>query len=104
MKLQITKDNLNNCGPPPPIFYKTKPTIDKILVGQYNHQPGEKYSNTTAIYVPLFHMGSPESILKFVTLLNKIIRGQDLSTVPQKFVTKRNLVVRDPLRVFEQNT
>ena len=37
-------------------------------------------------------------------LINEIIRGQDLSTVPLKFGMTRNLVVGEALRVFEQKT
>ena len=46
----------------------------------------------------------PEDLLKFVTLLNNIIRGQDLSTGPQKFGMTRNLVIGESLRVFEQKS
>ena len=53
------------------------------------------------IYVLLFRTGSPEALLKFVTILHKIIRGQDLSTGPQKFGMTQNLVVGEDLRVFE---
>ena len=54
------------------------------------------------IYVPLFWTGSHESLLKFITLLNKIIHGQDLATGPQKFGITRNIIIRDSLRVFEK--
>ena len=53
-----------------------------------------------AIYMPLFRMVIPEVLLKFFTILHKIIRGQDLSTGPQKFGMTWNLVVVEALRVF----
>ena len=53
------------------------------------------------IYVPLFQTGSPEALLKFVTIIHKIIRGQDLSTGSQKFGMTQNLVVGEALKVFE---
>ena len=65
-------------------------------------QPGERESNTVAVYGPLFWTGIPEALLKFVTILHNIIRGQDLSTEPQKFGMTRNLVIKEELRVFEQ--
>ena len=68
-----------------------------------NIQPGERDSNRVAIYVPLFRTGIPEALLKFVTLIHKIIRGQDLSMGPQKFGMTRNLVFGEVPRVFEQN-
>ena len=45
-------------------------------------QLGERDSETVEIYVLLFRTGSPEALLKCVTIIHKIIRGQDLSTVP----------------------
>ena len=57
-----------------------------------------------ATYVAMFLTGSPEALLKLVTLINKIVWGQDMSTVPHKFGMKINLTVGDSLRVFEQNT
>ena len=66
-----------------------------------NTQPGDREIETVEIYVPLFWMGIPETLLKFVTLLQKIIRVRDLSTVPQKFGMKKNLVSGEALQVFE---
>ena len=65
-------------------------------------QPGERYSKTVVIYVLMFRTGIPEALLKFVTLLHNIIRGQDLSTGPQKSGMTRNMVIFEALRVFEQ--
>ena len=82
MKLQIPKDDLNNCGPPPLIFYKPNSIIRKtpadksgFLKVNIKTQPGERYSKTVEIYMSLFWTGIPEALLKFVTLLNKIILG-----------------------------
>ena len=101
MKLNINKYNLNIPGPPPPIFYNPNPTISKTSAyksylpkANIKTQPRESDSNTAAIYVLLFWTGSPEALLEFVMLLNKIIRGHDLSTGPQKFGMTRNLVIR----------
>ena len=52
--------------------------------------------------MPLFWTGSPDSLLKFATILHKIIRGQDLSTGPQTFGMTQNLVVGEALQVFKQ--
>ena len=49
-------------------------------------------------------MGIPKALLKFVTILHKIIRGQDLSTGPQKFGLTRNLVIGEAMQLFEQNS
>ena len=56
-----------------------------------------------AIYVPLFWMVSPGYLLKFIMLLNNIIRGKELYTRIQKLGITRKLVVIEALRVFEKN-
>ena len=65
-------------------------------------QPGERDSETVAIYVPLFRTGSPEDLLKFVNIYHNIIRGQDLSTVTQRFEMTQNLVSGEALQVSKQ--
>ena len=65
-------------------------------------QPKERVSETVAIYMPLFRTGIPDALLKFFTILHKIVRFQDLSTGPQKYSMTWNLVVGEALRLFEQ--
>ena len=67
-------------------------------------QLGERDSDTVAIYVALFRTGSPEDLLKSVAILNKVVRGQELSTGPQKFGMTQNMVVRESLRVFKNKS
>ena len=62
-----------------------------------NNRSGQKYMESVAIYVPMFRTTSTESLLKFVTILNKIIKGQDLSMVPQNYGMTQNLVIVDDL-------
>ena len=73
--------------------------MESLKVGIKN-QLGERDIETLDIYVPLFRTGISEALLKFVTILHKITRGQDLSTGLQKFGMTRNLVVGESLRVF----
>ena len=91
MKLQVYND-FKNRRPPPPILYRTnhaiiKTPIDKVgsFKVKINTKYGEKDSETVAIYVPLCRTGSPEALLKFVKILHKIIKGQDLSMGPHKY-------------------
>ena len=58
------------------------------------NQPGDRDSKTMAIYVLLFRTVSPESLLKFVLILHKIILSQDLEMVLQNVGMTRNLIVR----------
>ena len=67
-----------------------------------NIQPVEKYSETVEIFVPLFHIGGPESLIKFIIFLHKIMKGQDLSTGPQIFGMTWNLVVGKALWMFKK--
>ena len=64
----------------PPILYNPNQTIGKIpadnsdsLKFNIKMLPGERDSETVAIHMLLFCTGSPESLLKFVMILNKII-------------------------------
>ena len=91
MKLKLPKYDWKNRGPAPPNCYKPDPTIGKTLTNKLDYlkvniktQPRERDSKVVAIYVPLFQTGSPESLLKFVKVLYKIIRVQDLSMGPPK--------------------
>ena len=70
MKIQISKLDWKNCGPPPPIFYSNNRTIGKTLTDKsyylkvdIKNQPGEMDSKTVALYVTQFHMGVPEALL-----------------------------------------
>ena len=109
MKLHLPKEYWKNRVPTPPISHKTNVTIGKTLTGKseslkvnINTQAGESDSEMVAIYVPLFRTVIPEDLLKFVTLLHKIFRGKDLSTVTQNFGTTQNLVGGESQQVFEQ--
>ena len=109
IKIHLPTEDLKNQGPPPPISYNPNATTGKTptekldsLKVDIKTQPGERHSETVAIYVLLFRTGSPEALLKFVTLLHNIIRGHDLSTGTQKFGMMWNLVVGESLQVFEQ--
>lgn len=106
MKLQTPNNYLKSRAL---ILYKPETTIGKTpddksesLKVDIKTQPKERYSKTVAIYVPLFRTGGPEALLKFLMLLNKIIRGQYLYTGPHKFGMTRNLIAGEALWVFDQ--
>ena len=56
-----------------------------------------------AIYKPLFRTRSSEALLKFVMILNKIIKGKDLYTETQKYWMDQNLLIVEALRLLEHN-
>ena len=94
-------------GPPTPISYKANVTIRKTLTDKSESlkvdiktQPGKRESKTVVVYVTLFRTGIPEALFKLVTIIHKIIRGQDLSTGPQNFGMRWNLVVKESLQLF----
>ena len=95
----------------PPISYKPEPKIEdthsykaEYLKVDIKNQPGERDRKTVAIHMTVFMPGSPESLLKFVAILNKIIKGKDLSTQPQRYGMTRNPFMRYSLQVFEHKT
>ena len=77
--------------------------LDSLKV-DINTQTGYRYSETVVIYLLLFQVGSPEALLKFVKIIHKIIRGQDLSTGPQTFGMTLNLGIGGALRLLEQKS
>ena len=85
-KIQLPKEDKNNRGPPPLTLYKDESKLGKTSTDKSDSpkvniktQLGERKIKTVEIYVPLFWTGIPEALLNFATILNKIIRGQDLS-------------------------
>ena len=82
----------NNCGPPPLIsnnsyqmIKKTPTDKENNLKVEINTQTGEEYSETVAIYAPLFGTRSPEALLKLVNILNKTTNLQYLSMGYHKY-------------------
>ena len=70
----------------------------------YKNRSWENDIEMVAIYVTLFINGTPEVLLKIITILNKIIKGQDLSRGLHKYGMTRNLVIKESLRGFDQKT
>ena len=107
MKLHLPQKDWKTRSLQPPISYKIDVTTGKIpthksefLKVDINTQSEERDSETVAIYLSIFMTVSPEALLNFLNLLHKIIRGQDLSLVPQNFGSTQNLVFREYLRLF----
>ena len=66
MKVQTPKEEWKTPGLPPPIYYKSDPTIGKTWMDKLESfkvciktQSEERDIETVAIYVPLFRVGSP---------------------------------------------
>ena len=45
------------------------------------------------LYVQIFKTGSDKALLKFLVLLKKILKGQNLTTCPQWYVMANNLLI-----------
>ena len=63
---------------------------------------GDVDSETISIYVLIFKSGSYEALLRFITLLNKIVNYHILTTVPQMYEMTKNLLAGEVGWVFEQ--
>ena len=62
-------------------------------------------SSTSAEYslnVPYFRSGTPEEWLKFLTNMERVFIGQNLSTGPHKFSMARRLLIGESLSHFEK--
>ena len=99
----------NNLGTLPLICYLPDATVDKKPGEMYNSpkfeiktQPGYPKSGSISMFVPEFKMGSPEGLLKFLTLLDKITKGQSLTIGTLMYVMTNNILTREVLRMFEQ--
>ena len=110
MKIKIS-NNMKIWGPPPPIYFKPDTTIRKtpsnkadFLKVDLKTKPGDTDNKMVAIYMPLLRTSTPEALLKFITLLNRILKGKYLSTVTQKYGMARNIMVAVVLQVFEKET
>ena len=85
---------------PDTVIGKTPEDKHDSLKVEIKNQPGEPDSKTVSIYVSLFRAGSPEALLKFIVVLHKVIKRQELSTGPQKYGMACNLLLGDSLWVF----
>ena len=108
MKPQTPKD-FNNSVPYPLICYLPDTTFNKnpgnksdSLKVEIKMQLGYPKSDPILMYVPVFNTGSPEVLLKFLTLLDKIIKGQSLTTGTHIYAMTNNLLAEEALCVFEQ--
>ena len=100
--------DLKNRGHMLPISFNTKPTIgkkpdkkrDSLRVDIKTH-PWEISSKKVSIYIPISRTGSEKSLLKFIFLLKKILKGQNLITGPQYYTTTKNIIAGDSLKKIE---
>ena len=106
MNLHILQYIRNHC-PPPMIYFKTKPLIGKkpdknfdSLRVEIKIQPGKIDSKVVSIYVPFLNTGSSGSLLKFLVLVNNIIKSQNVTTVSQRYDRTKNIFLGEPMKVF----
>ena len=98
VKLQLQE--FKNRRTAPPISYKPEPTFGIKPETKYEYlkvdiktQSGKANSKTILIYLPMFKTGSTEEILMFLTILQKIIKVQSLTTGPKQYEISKNLLV-----------
>ena len=110
MRVALPKDWARNRGPPPPIPYKQELSLstdkdenhhDSLKI-EIETQPSLADSKSLSLYVPIFKSGPPEMLLKYLVVLQKILKGQSLTTGPQQYAMARNLLAGEALRVFNQ--
>ena len=68
--------------------------IQEPLKVEIKTQPGDSNRDTVLLYIPLSKTGSYKSLLKFITVLKKIMKGQNLNNGPLcYYMTKKILDV-----------
>ena len=110
MKLQLLRD-LNNHRSPSLISFNTDPVIGKK---PYNTQdsfnvdiktnPVNISREIVLLYIPIFKNRYDEVQPKILVLLNKILKGQNLTMEPHIYVMAKNLLVGGALQVFEHKS
>ena len=108
MKLKMLQD-LKKCGLPPQISFKPDPTTWKkpdknkySLKVEINTQSGYMNRKMVSIYTPIFNTGSVEALLKFLVILKKIMKDQNLTNGPHCYTTTNNIIFGEALRVSNQ--
>ena len=79
---------------------ESKKTKDKYLTFKLRSVPTEEASTTYNLSIPFFGDGSPEELLIFLNLLNKVYVGQNVTDGPGKYALIRRLLVGDALSAF----
>ena len=87
----------------PLIILNPNEKLDSIRV-EINFKIGERDRNTLYIYVPIFKTGLVNALIKFLVLLKKIRKFQNLTTGTHRYVITKNLLEGKSLQVFEQKT
>ena len=108
IKLQMQHD-FRNCGPVPPIFYNMDANARNKWESRSNSlkvyiktQQGEPKSYMIYIYVPLFNTWLLQALLRFLTILQNIIKGQILTTGMKMYAMENDILAGEALPVFEQ--
>lgn len=89
----------------PPIIPLERPEEKQLRKDQYltfklRSVPTDEASTTYDLSVPFFSNGSPEELLIFLNLLNRVFVGQNVTTGPQKYALIRRLLIGDALTAF----
>ena len=63
-----------------------------LLKVEMNTHPRNINSNMVFVYIPIVKTGSSKALLKLLVLLKKILKDQNLTTVPQMYSMMKNLL------------
>ena len=102
---------INTCGTAPSIYYNPNQEIErtpkynqdslKVNIKTYSGGP---YIMTVLTYVFYSGQATQNNPLKFIMVLQKDIKGQELSTVPQNYCVICTLLLAGYPKVFDQKT
>ena len=97
--------DLKNLGMMPPVSFNPDPIIGKkpdknqysLNVDVKTH-PGEINIKIVLLYIHISKTSSAKALLKFLFILKKILKGQNLKRGPKFYVTTKNTLAGESLQ------
>ena len=74
---------------------------NEVLTFKLRSNPKDENSLTYDLSIPFFREGTPEELLMFMTQVDKVIAGMNISDGPNKFALVRRLLQGDALAAFD---
>ena len=104
----MIQDLKNHCSPPS-ISFKPDLAIGIKHGEMWNSLkvdmktfPGEKNRKIVFLYISIFNNSFSKAPLKFLFILKKIIKVNNLTKVSQCYAMTKNLMAREALHIFHQ--
>lgn len=74
----------------------------EVLTFRLRSVPQDHDSTTYELTLPFFKQGAPETLLLLLNGIRQVVRGQNLTTGPQKYQLMRRMLEGDALAAFNR--